>query len=65
MERTDWLKGGLGPNQARFLMMKAITHHAFSSPAWGQCEIRKLYAELTEIDASLAQILVPRDGTRF
>ena len=35
MERTDWLDEGLSPADARFLMLTAITHHTFSSPAWG------------------------------
>jgi hypothetical protein len=34
MERTDWLDDGLSPADARFLML-TITHHKFSSPAWG------------------------------
>jgi hypothetical protein len=59
MERADWLEGGLDSAQARFLMMTAITHHRFSSPAWGEHEIRRLHAELTEIDASAARVLTP------
>ena len=35
MERTDWLDEGLSPADARFLMLTAITHHKFSSPAGG------------------------------
>jgi hypothetical protein len=54
MERADWLEAGFDSAQARFLMMTAITHHRFDSPAWGQYEIRKLYDELTEIDRSAA-----------
>jgi len=50
MERTDWLDGGLDSAEARFLMLTAITHHRFSSPIWGELEVRKLHAELTEID---------------
>jgi hypothetical protein len=50
MERTDWLDEGLSPADARFLMLTAITHHRFSSPAWGPHEVRKLHAELTELD---------------
>ena len=57
MERTDWLDGGLDAAQARFLMTTAITHHRFSSPAWGDHEIRRLHAELAEIDASAAEVL--------
>jgi hypothetical protein len=59
MERTDWLDRGINPAQARFLMVTAITHHRFSSPVWGQDEVRKLYAELAEIEASLGPALVP------
>lgn len=50
MERTDWLDAGLGPADARFLMLTAITHHQFNSPIWGERELRKLHAELTELD---------------
>jgi hypothetical protein len=50
MERTDWLDEGLSSADARFLMLTAITHHKFSSPAWGEHEVRKLHAELTELD---------------
>jgi hypothetical protein len=59
MERTDWLDRGINPAQARFLMVTAITRHQFSSPVWGQDEVRKLYAELTEIEASLRPALMP------
>jgi hypothetical protein len=59
MERADWLEGGLDAAQARFLMMTAITHHRFSSPAWGEHEIRRLHAELMEIDVSAALVLMP------
>jgi hypothetical protein len=57
MERADWLEGGFDPAQARFLMVTAITHHRFSSPDWGENEIRRLRAELTGIDISAAQVL--------
>jgi len=50
MERTDWLDGGFTSIEARFLMVTAITHHQFSSPIWGEDEVRKLHAELAEID---------------
>jgi hypothetical protein len=50
MERTDWLDVGMEPASARFLMVTAITHHQFSSPIWGEHEVRKLHAELAEID---------------
>jgi hypothetical protein len=46
MERTDWLDGGFTSIEARFLMVTAITHHQFSSPIWGEDEVRKLHAEL-------------------
>ena len=55
MERTDWLDEGLSPADARFLMLTAITHHKFSSPAWGEHEVRKLHAELTELDRLITQ----------
>ena len=50
MERTDWLDDGMSPADARFLMLTAITHHEFSSPAWGEHEVRKLHAELADLD---------------
>jgi hypothetical protein len=52
MERAGWLQAGYDSAQARFLMMTAITHHWFSSPVWGEHEIRRLHAELREIDVS-------------
>lgn len=55
MERTDWLDGRLDPTEARFLMLTAITHHQFSSPIWGEHEVRKLNAELAEIDRLAAR----------
>jgi hypothetical protein len=55
MERTDWVDEGLDAAQAQFLMMTAITHHRFSSPLWGEDEVRKLHAELAEIDLAVAQ----------
>ena len=64
MECADWLEGGFDSAQARFLMVTAITHHRFSSPAWGEHEIRRLHAELTEIDVSAAQVLGSRRGPR-
>ena len=51
MERTDWLDGGFTSIEAMFLMVTAITHHQFSSPIWGEDEVRKLHAELAEIAA--------------
>src|ERR1700720_1513209 len=50
MERTDWLDEGLSSAEACFLMLTAITHHKFSSPAWGEHEVRKLHAKLAELD---------------
>jgi hypothetical protein len=58
MERTDWLDGGLSPADARFLMLTAITHHRFSSPVWGEHEVRKLHAELAELDRQVTQAAV-------
>jgi hypothetical protein len=55
MERTDWLDGRLDSTDARFLMLTAITHHQFSSPIWGEHEVRKLHAELAEIDLLAAR----------
>ena len=57
MERTDWIDGGLDPASARFLMVTAITHHRFSSAVWGEHEVRKLHAELAEIDALAARAI--------
>jgi hypothetical protein len=59
MERTDWLDEGLSPTDARFLMLTAITHHKFSSPAWGEHEVRKLHAELAELDRLVTQAVAP------
>jgi len=61
MERTDWLDEGLSPADARFLMLTAITHHKFSSPAWGEHEVRKLHAELAELD----QLVTQASGSGF
>jgi len=58
MERTDWLDEGYDPAQARFLMVTAITHHRFSSPMWGEAEVRKLQAELAEIQTTAAQAVM-------
>jgi hypothetical protein len=60
MEQTDWIHKGFDAAQVRFLMVTAITHHRFSSPIWGEQEVRKLYDELAEIDASVAQVEAPR-----
>ncbi|HZA83398.1 MAG TPA: hypothetical protein VFC13_18350 [Actinomycetes bacterium] len=59
MERTDWLEEGFDSAQAQFLMVTAITHHRFSSPLWGEDEVRKLHAELAEIASTAAQITRP------
>ncbi len=64
MERTDWLENGLDPAQARFLMLTAITHHRFSSPNWGEHEVRKLHAELTEIDTLTTRAAVDHCAAR-
>jgi hypothetical protein len=66
MERTDWLDEGLCSAGARFLMLTAITHHRFGSPNWGEHEVRKLHAELAELDvlATWAVIDHSRTGQR-
>ena len=58
MERTDWLDAGFDPAQARFLMVTAITHHRFHSQTWGEPEVRKLYAELAEIEMTVTGSLM-------
>jgi hypothetical protein len=58
MERTDWIDEGLDATDARLLMVTAITHHRVSSPNWGVHEVRKLCAELAEIDALAIRALV-------
>jgi hypothetical protein len=52
MERADWLDSAFDSAQALLLLVTAITHHQFSSPIWGEHEVRKLYAELAEIEHS-------------
>ena len=64
MERTDWLDAGLDPADARFLMMTAITHHRFSAPIWGEREVRKLHAELAEIEGLARQAVVDHLAAR-
>jgi len=64
MERTDWLDEGLNPADARFLMMTAITHHWVNSPIWGQREVRKLHAELAEIQRLAVEVVVEHAGSR-
>jgi hypothetical protein len=55
MERTDWLHAGIDPSQAGFLVLTAITHHNSGSPAWGETQVRRRYAELAWIDAAAAK----------
>ena len=62
MERTEWLS--LNSADASFLMLTAITHHTFSSPTWGEHEVRKLHAELAELDRLAAQAVVDHDVAR-
>jgi len=62
MEHTDWLDGGYDPVEARFLMVTAITHHRFSSPIWGEDEVRKLHAELAEIEVLASRAVVDHDA---
>jgi hypothetical protein len=64
MERTDWLDEGLDSADARFLMLTAITHHRFGSPIWGEHEVRKLHAELAEIDVLAARAVVGHCAAR-
>jgi hypothetical protein len=59
VEHTDWLDAGFDPAQARFLMGTAITHHRFSSRVWGEEAVRKLGAELREIEDGLRRELEP------
>ncbi len=58
MECTDWMNEGLDSASARFLMVTAITHHRFSSKVWDEHGVRKLHAELAEIDALAARAIV-------
>ena len=62
MERTDWLDEGLNSSDARFLMLTAITHHRFNSPIWGAREVRKLDAELAELDWLVTQAVLDAVG---
>jgi hypothetical protein len=64
MERASWQDQGLGPSDARFLMLTAIAHHRFNSPIWGQHELRKLNAELAEFEALAAQVVNDHCATR-
>jgi hypothetical protein len=45
-------------------MLTAITHHRFSSPIWGEREIRKLSAELAELEALATQVVIDHYATR-
>jgi hypothetical protein len=56
MEQTDWIYQGFDAGEARFLMVTAITHHRFSSPIWGEHEVRRLHCELAEIDQAWQRI---------
>jgi hypothetical protein len=62
MERTDWLDDGFDSVEARFLMVTAITHHRFSSPIWGEDEVRKLHAELAEIELMASRAVADADA---
>ena len=62
MEHTDWLDGGYDSVAARFLMVTAITHHRFSSPIWGEDEVRKLHAELAEIELLASRAVVDHEA---
>jgi hypothetical protein len=63
MERTDWLDTGFDSVEARFLMVTAITHHQFSSPIWGEDEVRKLHAELAEIALMAGRAVADENAT--
>ena len=62
MEHTDWLDGGYDSVAARFLMVTAISHHRFSAPIWGEDEVRKLHAELAEIELLANRAVVDHDA---
>jgi len=64
MESSDWLDKRLDPAEARFLMLTAITHHRFSSRIWGEDEVRKLHAELIEIDMLTTQAAIDHYAPR-
>ena len=63
MERADWLEERVNSADARFLMVTAITHHRFSSPIWGEDEVRKLHAELAEIELMAGRAVVDENAT--
>jgi hypothetical protein len=62
MEHADWLYNGIDSAQARFLMVTAITHHRFGSPIWGKHAVRKLHAELAEIEVSAKRAVAAHQG---
>jgi hypothetical protein len=64
MEHTDWINQGFDAGQARFLMVTAITHHRFSSPIWGEHEVRKLHDELAEIEVAAARVVATQLARR-
>ena len=64
MERTDWLDEGLNPADARFLMVTAITHHRVSSPIWGEHAVRKLHAELADIQRIAGEVIAEHVKSR-
>ena len=43
-------------------MVTAITHHRFSSPIWGEDEVRKLHAELAEIELMASRAVADDDA---
>jgi hypothetical protein len=45
-------------------MVTAITHHRFSSAVWDEHEVRKLHAELAELDALAALAAADHDTGR-
>jgi hypothetical protein len=63
MERADWLDERLNSDDARFLMVTAITHHWFDAPIWGALEVRKLHAELADIARHAAEVLREHQAT--
>ena len=43
-------------------MVTAITHHQFSSPIWGEDEVRKLHAELAEIELVASRAVIDHNA---
>src|SRR5690349_12879525 len=62
MQRTGGLDGRFAAVEARFLMVTAITHHQFSSPIWGEDEVRKLQAELAGIELAASRAFAEHDA---